>query len=42
MNEDELIALLVYAGAGLIALALYMRRSIQAMRWIRRSPPQLR
>jgi hypothetical protein len=38
MNEDELIALAVYSGAAMIALALYLRSSVREARWARRRP----
>lgn len=38
MIEDELIALAVYSGAALVALALYMRSSVRELRWARRRP----
>jgi hypothetical protein len=36
MLEDELTALAVYAGAALIALALYARSAMRPSRWARR------
>jgi hypothetical protein len=36
MFEDELVALAVYAGAALIALALYARGTIRPSRWVHR------
>jgi hypothetical protein len=36
MNEDELVALAVYAGIALIAFVLYVRSNIRALRWNRR------
>ncbi len=38
MIEDEWIALAVYAGAALIALALYLRRTVRPLRSARRGP----
>jgi hypothetical protein len=38
MNEDELFALAVYAGTALIAVGLYVRSNIRALRWARRRP----
>ena len=38
MMEDELVALAVYAGAGLIALTIYMRNTIRPLRRARRRP----
>jgi len=36
MNEDEWIALAIYAGTALIALGLYVRSSVRELRWGRR------
>jgi hypothetical protein len=38
MMEDELIALAVYAGAALIALAIYLRQTVRPLRRMPRGP----
>jgi hypothetical protein len=36
MIEDELVALAIYSGAAALAVAIYVRGNVRALRWSRR------